>query len=81
MAERKNRTVVEMARSMLQTKGLNNSYWANLVATTIYILNRSPPSALDKMNPYEAWYEKKSNVKHFNVFGCLVYVHIPDQNR
>ena len=66
---------------MLQTKGLNNSYWADSVATAVYILNRSPTSALHKMTPYKAWYEKKSNVNHFKVFGCLAYVRIPDQNR
>ena len=81
IAERKNHTVVEMARCMLQTKGLSNSYWGEAVATAVYIPNRSPTSALEKMTPYEAWYEKKPNVNHFKVFGCLAYVHVPDQNR
>ena len=27
------------------------------------------------------WYEKRPNVNHFRVFGCLAYVHVPDQNR
>jgi transposase InsO family protein len=81
VAERKNRTVVEMARSMLQTKGLSNSFWGDAVATSVYILNRCPTSALDMMTPYKAWYEKNPNVNHFRVFGCVAYVHIVDQKR
>jgi hypothetical protein len=81
VAERKNRTVVEMARSMLQTKGLSNSFWGDVVGTSVYILNRCPTSALDMMTPYEAWYEKKPNVNHFRVFGCVAYVHVVDQKR
>ena len=66
-AKRKNCTVVEMARSMLQMKGLRNSFWGDAVSTSIYILNRCPTSALDMMTPYEAWYEKKPNVNHFTM--------------
>eukprot|EP00253_Pinus_taeda_P016753 PITA_16753 len=54
IAERKNRVVVEMARCMLQTKGLSNSYWGDAVATALYNLNHSPTSALENMTPYEA---------------------------
>ena len=39
VAERKNCTVVELARSMLQTKGLSNSFWGDALATFLYILN------------------------------------------
>jgi hypothetical protein len=81
VAERKNSTMVEMARSVLQTKGLRNSFWGDVVATSVYILNRCPTSALDIMTPYEAWYEKKPNVNHFRVFGCVAYVHVVDQKR
>ena len=33
------------------------------------------------MTPYEAQYGKRLNVNDFKVFGCLAYVHVPDQNR
>jgi hypothetical protein len=39
VAKRKNHIVVEMARSMLQTKGLSNSFWGDVVAINVYILN------------------------------------------
>ena len=42
VAERKNRTIMEMARSMLKAKNLPNDFWGDDVACTVYILNRAP---------------------------------------
>lgn len=42
VAERKNRTIIEMAWSMIKEKTLPNEYWAKVVACSIYILNRYP---------------------------------------
>ena len=39
--ERRNRTVVEMARCMFKAQGLADPFWAEAVNTTVYILNRS----------------------------------------
>jgi transposase InsO family protein len=39
VAERKNHTVVEMARSMLQTKGLSNSFWGDAVHLYIFSID------------------------------------------
>jgi transposase InsO family protein len=72
VAERKNHTMVEMSRSMLQTKGLNNSYWADSVSTSIYILNGGFISDLEKMTQYEAWYEKRPSANNFKFYGCLL---------
>jgi hypothetical protein len=74
--ERKNRTGVDMERSMLQTKGLSNSFWCDAVAIVVCILNRCTTSYLDIMTPYEAWYEEKPTVNHFKVFGCVAYVQL-----
>eukprot|EP00253_Pinus_taeda_P003107 PITA_03107 len=43
VAERKNRTLVECARSMLQGKGLSTSFWAQAINTVIYLKNRVLP--------------------------------------
>ncbi|TYK01935.1 Integrase, catalytic core [Cucumis melo var. makuwa] len=51
---RKNRTVVEMARSMLQMKGLSNHFWVEVVSTSIYLLNISPTKANMNKTPFEA---------------------------
>ncbi|GKD53211.1 retrovirus-related pol polyprotein from transposon TNT 1-94 [Tanacetum coccineum] len=48
IAERKNRTVMEMARSMLKEKKLPDNLWAEAVATDVYLLNLSPTKAVLK---------------------------------
>ncbi|RVW94747.1 Retrovirus-related Pol polyprotein from transposon TNT 1-94 [Vitis vinifera] len=65
VAERKNRTVVEMARSMMKAKNLSNHFWAEGVATAVYLLNISPTKAVLNRTPYEAWYGRKPWVKPF----------------
>jgi transposase InsO family protein len=79
VAERKNRTIVEMAKSMLKGKGLPNMFWAEAVATAVYLLNRSPTKAVKKRTPYEAWSGRKPEVSHFRIFGSIAYVHIPSE--
>jgi hypothetical protein len=81
VAERKNRTIMEMARSMLKGKNLSNEYWAEAVACAVYILNRSPTKIVRNMVPQEAWSGKHHSVSHFKVFGCIAYAHIPKQTR
>lgn len=85
VAERLNRTLVESARAMLSHAGLSNSYWAEAIATAVYIKNRTSTSAFkakkQKMTPYEKWYGKRPNISHLRVFGCSAFAHIPDEYR
>ncbi|CAO2193121.1 unnamed protein product [Urochloa humidicola] len=74
VVERRNQTVVAMARALLKQRGTPAIFWAEAVMTAVHILNRSPTKALDGMTPYEAWHGRKPAVGHFRVFGCLVYV-------
>ena len=73
IAERKNRTIVEMARSMLKARGLPNQFWAEAVATSVYLRNISPTKAVMNQTPYEAWHNVKPLVSHLKVFGCIAY--------
>ena len=46
VSERNNQTVMEMAKSMLFEKGLQRSFWAEAIHTTVYLLNRCPTKAV-----------------------------------
>ncbi|KAL0345416.1 UNVERIFIED_CONTAM: Retrovirus-related Pol polyprotein from transposon TNT 1-94 [Sesamum radiatum] len=81
VAERKNRSLVEMAKSMLKAKCLSKSFWAEAIHTAAYVLNRSPTSALTRQTPFEAFHGRKPKVSHFKVFGCVAHVLIPSQKR
>ncbi|MCO5600080.1 hypothetical protein L7F22_054188 [Adiantum nelumboides] len=79
IVERKNRTIMEMARAMLAHASLPQSYWAEVCNTAVYIQNRSPTHALQDMTPFQAYYGRKPTVSHFRVFGCSAFVHIPKE--
>ncbi|KAH9726202.1 hypothetical protein KPL70_008169 [Citrus sinensis] len=81
VAERKNRTIVEMARSMLKGKGIPNNLWAKACHTAVYILNRSPTKAVRDKTPFEAWHSQKPIVDHLKIFGSIAYALIPAQSR
>ena len=48
VVERKNRTVVEMARTMLEHRELPRSLWAEAASTSVHIINRSPTATLQR---------------------------------
>lgn len=81
VAERKNRTIVEMAGSMMIGKHLPMIFWAEAVHTTIYILNRCPTKTVQNRTPFEAWHKKKLVVDHLKIFGSIAYSHISTPNR
>lgn len=74
VAERANRTVVEMARCMILHAGVPEYLWAEAVNTAVYIRNRCPTKVLKDITPYEAWSGKKPIVSHFRTFGCKAFM-------
>jgi transposase InsO family protein len=76
VAERKNRTIMNMAMSLLTTRKMSKDYWVEAVACSIYILNRSPISNVQGKVPEEKWSGSKVNVSHFKNFGCVVFAHV-----
>jgi len=81
VAERKNRTIMNMVRSMLSEKKLPKSFWPEAVNWTVHVLNRSPTLAVKNKTPEEAWSGVKPSVEYFRVFGCISHVHVPDSKR
>ncbi|KAF8725661.1 hypothetical protein HU200_020204 [Digitaria exilis] len=74
VVERRNQTVLGMARCMLKAMGVPGRFWGEAVTTAVFILNRAPTKSLDSKTPYEAWYEKKPAVHYFRTFGCVAHV-------
>ena len=81
VAERKNQSIMNMARCMLREKKLTNNYWVEAKSTAVYVLNRSPTSNLQDKIPQEAWDGNKVNVSHFRIFGSVDFYHVPKKLR
>ena len=74
VAERFNRTLLELARAMIIAKNLPIFLWDEAVSHANYLRNRSSTVALKDMTPQEAYTNKKPDVSHLREFGCDVWV-------
>ena len=81
VAERFNRTLMESPRTMIAQAELPECYWAEAVATAAYLRNRVPTRSLKSTTPYEKWFERKPDLSHKRVFGCMCYAYIPEVNK
>lgn len=81
VAERKNRTIVEKARTILSEASAPKKLWAEASYTANYLINRSPSKALLNTTPFEMWSGKRPDLSHLKVFGCIAMVHIPKEQR
>ena len=69
VVETKNRTIQEMARTMLNKNNLPKYFWAEAVNTSCYVLNKILVRLILKKTPYNIWKNKKPNISYFKVFG------------
>ncbi|KAJ9541518.1 hypothetical protein OSB04_028024 [Centaurea solstitialis] len=74
VVERRNRTLVEAARTMLAYSGLPLTFWAEAVSTACFTQNRTIITKHFKKTPYHIINRRVSNVKFFHVFGCRCYI-------
>ena len=69
VAERRNRTLMDMVRSMMSNSSLPKSMWMYALKTAVYLLNRVPSKAVSK-TPFELWTGRKPSLRHLHVWGC-----------
>jgi hypothetical protein len=74
VVERKNRTPIDMSRSMLSEYNVSNSFWAEAIDTACHASNRLYYHRLFKKTPYELLIGRKPNTSYFRVFGCRCYI-------
>uniref|UniRef100_A0A8R7TXP5 Retrovirus-related Pol polyprotein from transposon TNT 1-94 n=1 Tax=Triticum urartu TaxID=4572 RepID=A0A8R7TXP5_TRIUA len=74
VVERRNLTVMGMARSMLKARGMPAFFWGEAITTAVFLMNRSYTRSLARKTPFEAWYDRKPNMHFLRVFGCVAHV-------
>ena len=74
VVERKNRTLKEMARTILCENNLPKYFLREAINTACYILNRVSIRPLLSKTPYELYKGRKPNVSHLKSFGCKCFV-------
>jgi transposase InsO family protein len=72
--ERKNRNLVEMARTMLDEHMTPRRLWADAISIICYISNRIFLRSILHLTPFELRFGRKPSVSHFMPFGCKCFV-------
>jgi hypothetical protein len=72
--ERKNRTLVEMARMMLDEHRTPRRFWADAISTTCYISNRIFLRSIMHLTPFELRFGRNPSISHFGPFGHKCFV-------
>ncbi|GJU50505.1 retrovirus-related pol polyprotein from transposon TNT 1-94 [Tanacetum coccineum] len=74
VVERRNRTLVEAARTMLSASKLPLFFWAEAIATACYTQNRSIIIPTHEKMAYHIINDRKPSIKHLHIFGCTCYL-------
>ena len=79
VVERKNRTVVEMARTMMAEHNISHRFWKEATYSAVHILNRFMLRPGEDMTPYEMWFGRRATAKYLRVFGSKCFIKNKDQ--
>jgi hypothetical protein len=77
--ERTNRTALEGLRCVRSDSGLPPTYWADILAAVIYVMNLMPSRRHPGQIPAERWFEKRQDVSHLRPIGSAAYAKIPKE--
>ncbi|KAA0058244.1 gag/pol protein [Cucumis melo var. makuwa] len=73
VSERRNRTLLDMVRSMMSYAQLSSSFWGYAVETAVHILNNVPSKSVSE-TPFKLWRGRKPSLSQFRVWGCPAHV-------
>ncbi|GKA19543.1 retrovirus-related pol polyprotein from transposon TNT 1-94 [Tanacetum coccineum] len=74
VVERKNRTLQETSRTMLNEQSIPQKFWCNVVDTSTYILNRILIRPILGKTPYEIFRGRKPSLEYFKVFRSKCFI-------
>jgi hypothetical protein len=72
--ERKNRTLVEMARTMLDEHRTPRCFWVYVISTACYISNRIFLRSILNLTPFELCFGHKSSISQLRAFGFKCFI-------
>ncbi|GJT24651.1 retrovirus-related pol polyprotein from transposon TNT 1-94 [Tanacetum coccineum] len=75
VAERRNRTLIKAARTMLNSANLPKQFWREAVNTACYTQNISINVKRHRNTSYDMFRGRSPDISYFHVFGCPVHIH------
>jgi len=70
----KNRSLEELARTILSESYLPKYFWVDAVSTTYYVINKILIRPILKKTHYKVFNGRKANIGHLKMFGCKCYI-------
>ena len=82
VAERMNRTIMDLIRSMIHTSGMDKKFWAEAAQTAVYVRNRVTSRSLPKLKtPFHLWHNAVPDLSHLRIFASPCFYTIPKNKR
>ena len=80
-AERFNRTIMDMARCLLEEANVHKKYWPEIICAATYLKNRTLANTIERKTPYEIFFNEKPDAKNLKLYGSKVFVRVPESKR
>jgi Integrase core domain/GAG-pre-integrase domain len=81
VSERKNRHLLEVTRALLFQNNVPKVYWSDAILNANYLINRLPSAPLGNKIPLEVLFQRKININHLRIFGCVCFVKIKRKDK
>lgn len=81
VAERKNRHLLDVVRTLLLESCVPSRFWCEALSTAVHLINRLPSPSLNHVSPFTRLFGRKPKYSDLRIFGCVCYVHLPPQER
>ncbi|GJR59339.1 retrovirus-related pol polyprotein from transposon TNT 1-94 [Tanacetum coccineum] len=75
VSKRRNKTLIEAARTMLNSAKLPKQFWGEAVNTVYYTQNRSIIVKRHGKTSYDVFKGRSPDISYFHMFGCHIYIH------
>jgi len=77
VAERKNRHLLDVVRTLLIDSSVSTRFWVEALSTAVHLINRLPSQVLNFASPYSILFGVIPEYDSLHVFGCVCFVHLP----
>ena len=81
VAERKNRHLLDVVRSLLLESIVPSMFWVEALKTATYLINSLPSQVSHMESPYFRLFAKQPSYANLRVFSCVCFVHLPPHER
>lgn len=81
VAERKNRHLLDVVRTLLLESSVPPRFWCEALSTSVHLINRLPSPTLNHVSPFFKLFGHSPLYSDLRTFGCVCFVHLPTHER